>query len=201
MMDVSVGSDECRLKMQAFLDNECHTANFLSRHTSGVGSSRLRSGLPPMVLMDLVCVQLGNYFWSEECMGLTDDELIFIKPSGLLSSANRLRLPIGTIIGVKSVDPTAFPFQLRGPSRGIVISTFSRQFSILLPSATAVEGWMHHLRSMLEARQQQADVAALQSFPVFPHSSPQSQDSKKFFHLDFFVKTSGENCLPKYIIE
>jgi hypothetical protein len=32
---------------------------------------RLRTGLPPFLLESLVIVQLGNYHWSEECLGLT----------------------------------------------------------------------------------------------------------------------------------
>ena len=169
-----------------------HGATFLTKVAGGVASSRLRSGLPPMVLMDLVCVQLGNHFWSEECMGLTEDELIFIKPSGLLSSANRLRLPIGAIIGVKSVDPTAFPFQLRGPSRGIVISTFSRQFSILLPSATAVAKWVEALSAYVEAYHRLVRfLLSPQTFPDITPNRQQPEDSRVYCYFDFFVSPSG----------
>ena len=39
------------------------------------------SMLCSFVLESLCCVQLGSRFWSEECMGLTQHSLVFIKHS------------------------------------------------------------------------------------------------------------------------
>lgn len=74
-----------KVKLKAVFNSTNHSASFLTAPTSGgVGSQRMRLGLPAFSLEALVCVQLGNLFWSEELMGLAADELIFIKPSSRL---------------------------------------------------------------------------------------------------------------------
>jgi hypothetical protein len=65
---------------------------------NGLQAKRLRTGLPPFLMDSLVCVQLGNYHWSEECLGLTLGDLIFIKHSNRLRGAIRLCLPLNTIL-------------------------------------------------------------------------------------------------------
>ena len=45
-----------------------------------------------------MCVQLGNFVWSEECLGLTVGDLVFIKHSNRLRGAVRLCLPLNTIL-------------------------------------------------------------------------------------------------------
>ena len=65
---------------------------------NGLQAKRLRTGLPPFLMDSLVCVQLGNYHWSEECLGLTVGDLIFIKHSNRLRGAIRLCLPLNTIL-------------------------------------------------------------------------------------------------------
>ena len=76
--------------------------NFLTKSPSGLlnglQAKRLRTGLAPFLMDSLVCVQLGNYHWSEECLGLTVGDLIFIKHSNRLRGAIRLCLPLNTII-------------------------------------------------------------------------------------------------------
>lgn len=81
--------------------NDIHE-NFLTKSPSGLlnglQAKRLRTGLAPFLMDSLVCVQLGNYHWSEECLGLTVGDLIFIKHSNRLRGAIRLCLPLNTII-------------------------------------------------------------------------------------------------------
>lgn len=65
---------------------------------NGLQAKRLRTGLAPFLMDSLVCVQLGNYHWSEECLGLTVGDLIFVKHSNRLRGAVRLCLPLNTIL-------------------------------------------------------------------------------------------------------
>ena len=75
---------------------------FLTKSPSGIlnglRAKRLRTGLAPFLMDALVCVQLGNFVWSEECLGLTVGDLVFIKHSNRLRGAVRLCLPLNTIL-------------------------------------------------------------------------------------------------------
>ena len=65
---------------------------------NGLQAKRLRTGLAPFLMDSLACVQVGNYHWSEECLGLTVGDLIFVKHSNRLRGAVRLCLPLNTIL-------------------------------------------------------------------------------------------------------
>ena len=81
--------------------NDIHDI-FLEKSPSGIlnglRAKRLRTGLAPFLMDSLVCVQLGNFMWSEECLGLTVGDLVFIKHSNRLRGAIRLCLPLNTIL-------------------------------------------------------------------------------------------------------
>jgi hypothetical protein len=134
--DVAQTDEAVFRKLSKFLNVDTHLVNFLLKAPGGMASSRLRVGnissrvvschwvlvtggapllgRPHCSCSNLVCVQLGSYFWSEEFLGLTAEELIFIKPSSRLGAAKRLRLPLQSIVAVQSVNPADFPFMLIG---------------------------------------------------------------------------------------
>ena len=105
-LSLGKGDPSMKYEVQKFLliptkANDIHDI-FLEKSPSGIlnglRAKRLRTGLAPFLMDSLVCVQLGNFMWSEECLGLTVGDLVFIKHSNRLRGAIRLCLPLNTIL-------------------------------------------------------------------------------------------------------
>lgn len=111
--------------------------NFLTKSPSGLlnglQAKRLRTGLAPFLMDSLVCVQLGNYHWSEECLGLTVGDLIFIKHSNRLRGAIRLCLPLNTIIEGNHTSPQS-SYPLPSPPKLSAFLPSSLLFSAFMSS-------------------------------------------------------------------
>lgn len=134
-------------KYKEFLVGGTHTKSFLVREPSGgVCSKRLKHGLPPFLLEDLVFVQEGNFYWSEQCIGIIEGELIFIKSSGRLSPVNRTRIPLRNIVGAHLVEPSLQPFTIPDV-HFILICTFSRQIQIMIKGEISSNKWLKSLNS------------------------------------------------------
>lgn len=106
------------LKLRSFLSPAVHTQAFLSKEgTSWVSSVRLRHGLADFLMESVVSVQLSNVFWSEECMGLTRSELVFIKPSNRLTGKkSHLVIPLKSLLAVRRVRSNEYFFTIQGLS-------------------------------------------------------------------------------------
>lgn len=135
-----------RTELARFLADTSHNEAFLTPSDRGVGSKRLRESLPSFTRESLVCVQQSNYFWSQECMGLCAEELVFIKPSKLLGTAVRLRIPITDIISVRKVSDGDHPLPIPG-FYCLMVATFARQYTILVRGLEERDGWLAALQS------------------------------------------------------
>ena len=121
-----------KFELQKFLlvTRELHDIHeiFLTKCPSGLlnglQAKRLRTGLAPFLMDSLVCVQVGNYHWSEECLGLTVGDLIFVKHSNRLRGAVRLCLPLNTILSGMSYPCQIYFMSCRVVSF-YVLSTFA----------------------------------------------------------------------------
>lgn len=142
-----------RNKLVSFLVGGEHTTSFLTQSLAGVGlgvsAKRLRSDVH-FRLETLVIVQSGNKFWSEEFMGLTTDELIFIKPPNRLGISSRLCLRFESILGVENVDDASLPFIISGCS-ALKISTFSREYVVMMRGLSFRNAWQNTLAHLVEA--------------------------------------------------
>lgn len=74
-------------------------------------------------------------------MGLTEDNLIFIKHSSRLSAAKRLTLSLRLITSVECVESVALPFVVPD-TYAFSVSTFSRKYLIMLRGADKRDGWV-----------------------------------------------------------
>ena len=135
-----------RSELARFLADTAHNEAFLAPNDRGVGSKRLRESLPAFIRESLVCVQQSNYCWSQECMGLCAEELVFIKPSKLLGTAVRLRIPITDIISVRKVTDGDHPLSIPG-FHCLMVATFARQYTILVRGVDERDGWLAALQS------------------------------------------------------
>lgn len=129
-----------------------------------------------------MCVQLGNNFWSEEFLGLTEDELIFVKPSSRLGITKRLRLPLTSIISVQAANSTDFPFMLIGVFC-FIVSTFSKQYTILVRQQDVMEMWVDTIDLCIHTRQLQNNHSGAQDGPDVA-SNPSR-------HLDLLIRPKG----------
>lgn len=143
-----------RSKLLSFLIGGDHTTSFLTESLSGVGlgvsAKRLRSDIS-FRLETLVIVQSGNKFWSEEFMGLTSDELVFIKPPNRLGISSRLCLRFESILSVENVDDALLPFCINGCS-ALKISTFSREYVVLMRGLSFRNAWQNTLQISIESQ-------------------------------------------------
>lgn len=188
---LSASRDESMVsRLKSFMSSDVHTSTFLTKAPGGVSSSRLRTGLPQFFMSSLVCVQLGNYFWSEEFMGLSEDELIFIKPSSRLGVNKRLRLPLNSLTGVRAVNPSETPFMLLGVFC-IVVSTFSKQYTILIRNQDVTETWVDTLDCIINTRQLQM---------LHSLSPPNSVVKSTPRHLDLLIKPKGWKLGDKLVL-
>lgn len=138
-----------RPDLATFLSDLTHNDSFLtSPGDFGVGSKKLRVSLPPFKRESLVCVQQGNFSWSQECMGLTADELIFIKPSKMLGTAVRLRILITDILSVRKVTDADNPLPIPG-CYCLMVATFAKQYTIMLRGQEMRDSWLVALQSQV----------------------------------------------------
>jgi hypothetical protein len=129
-----------------FLADTSNNAALLTPNPSGVGSRKLRASLPNFTMESLVCVQQGNYCWSEECMGITSDELVFIKPSKLLGNAVRLRIPLKDLLSVRKISEADSPLPIPG-FHCFLIATFAKQYTVLIKGQDNRDSWVSALQS------------------------------------------------------
>ncbi len=151
-------------------------------------SRRLRKGLPEFSRVCLVAVQLGPAFWSEECMGIAGDELIFIKPTQL-GRSKRLRLPLSVIREARTFPSTCLPFHTPG-LRGLIISTFSRQYTLMIRASEEIcHQWVQTLLSARGTESSRGDVNHPQN--VEPSPTPRSKALSASLRLSFRRRFSG----------
>ncbi len=134
-------------KLRDFLSDETHNAAFLERPEvgGGVGSRKLRQGLEDFSHESYACVQVGNFHFSEEYLGLTSEELVFIKPSSrLLGSKKRLKLSLLSIMSVQPVDDADTLFVLAGV-KSFSVTTFSSHFVLMVKGQDARDQWVQHI--------------------------------------------------------
>jgi len=141
-----------RNTLMHFLEDSSHNSSFLAPNDKGVGSKRLRESLPAFNKESLVCVQQSNYYWSQECMGLSAEELIFVKPSKLLGTAVRLRIPLSDITSVRKVADADHPLPIPGYFC-LMVATFARQYTVLLRGAAERDAWNAAMQAQLFALQ------------------------------------------------
>jgi len=173
----SEGDARARAKLESFLVGGEHTTAFLTTTPGiglGVSAKRLRTDLPPFRLESLVIVQLGNHFWSEEYMGLTSDEVVFIKPPNRLGITSRLVLRLESIVSVERVEDPELPFYIAGCS-AMVISTFSRQLVVVMRGLSFRNAWVSTLDTLISTNR-----ATYSSLPAPP--AP---------HIDLLVRSKG----------
>jgi hypothetical protein len=177
----SIYSPDVHLRsVSSFLATSPHSmAELLSKppHGGGVGSRKLRTGIAPFVLESYCCVQLGSFFWSQEYLGLTADELVFIKPASRMGVSKRITLPLLSLKAVQSVDNCFLPFTL-GDTRAFSVSTFSRVFLVLVQDGQLRDQWIDQLQDMIAETR---DRTRLQSTGSYADNR----------HLDMLVKTKG----------
>jgi hypothetical protein len=139
-------------KLKAFLAREPHTASFLypSSSSSWISNPKLRSGLPDFQFESLVCVQLGNSYWSEEYMGLSQHDLVFIKPSyKLRNRKSRLVIAIPSILDVHALIESDAVFHI-DQTHYLLISTFSRQYMLMFRDQDLRNRWLDAIRATIQ---------------------------------------------------
>lgn len=166
---------QARAKLESFLVGGQHTTAFLTTTPGiglGVSAKRLRADLSSFRLESLVIVQSGNHFWSEEFMGLTTDELVFIKPPNRLGIPSRLSVRLESIISVDKVEDAELPFNIAGCA-AMIVSTFSRQFVILMRGMSFRNAWVSTLEVMIAT------------------AKKTSNSSGTMTHIDLLVRPKG----------
>jgi Protein of unknown function, DUF547 len=128
-----------RDKLNAFLSSGTHTGAFLTPTFHGVGSPKLLAGIRDILMTSLVCVQVSNTLWSEECMVLTRDQLIFLKHSSK-SSGSKSAIDLRSIIGVRRIDGIQGQLVIGGTG-SLLISTFSRQYLVMVRGQQVCDDW------------------------------------------------------------
>jgi hypothetical protein len=170
--------------LEDFLADTTNNEALLSFNASGVGSKKLRASLPNFTMESLVCVQQGNYCWSEECMGITSDELVFIKPSKLLGNAVRLRIPLKDVLSVRKISEADSPLPIPG-FHCFLIATFAKQYTVLIKGQENRDSWVSALQSQSfylssAARSLYADPADPDSTAAGPPSLTSLKRSSTF---------------------
>lgn len=126
-------------KLQEFLKHCDNDSNLLVKTSKGVHLEK-QTDLNDYNVADLALVQLGNHFWSEEYVWLTEDDLIFIKKSAMYKGFKRIQVPLNEIIEVRLLDPRECSLHIKGMDT-LIITTFSKQYVIMLRSARTKE-WL-----------------------------------------------------------
>ena len=158
-------SFEGRAKLEKFFADSKHTDRFLVGSGSGVGNNTssnssssggggsgvsarsLRAALPTFRRESLVCRQVGNHTWSEECLGLTESELVFIGKSARSRNAERLRVPLQDVLSVKAVPEEDNPLPVPG-CHCLVVSTVAKQYVFIMRGLVNRDAWAAMLGSL-----------------------------------------------------
>ena len=144
-----ISSDDVTLKnkLELFLSIETHNDSFLLSGTqTGMNSIKLRSHIPTFTMHCLVCVKIGNYNWSEEYMGINNSDLVFIK-----YHQKALIIPINKIIKVKMNEFSESELVMPGIFT-IIITTFSRQYKVMIRGADIAEAWVSMINKFKEEK-------------------------------------------------
>lgn len=126
-------------KLQEFVKYSENDSNLLVKTSKGVHLEK-QTDLDDYYVADLALVQLGNHFWSEEYVRLTQDDLIFIKKSAVYKGYKRIHVPLNEIIEVRSLDPRESSIHIKDLDT-IVVTTFSKQYVMMLRS-TRAKDWL-----------------------------------------------------------
>lgn len=98
------------------------------------------------------CVLQGNGYWSQEVMSLTGSELLISRHSSsrvvLGGCGVKAKIPLASLLEVRAVDASSSPLPCPDVF-ALVLSTFSRQFVLLLRGAEVQRLW---LGILLEAK-------------------------------------------------
>jgi hypothetical protein len=143
-------------------------------HGGGVGSRKLRTGISAFAFESYCCVQQGGFFWSQEYIGLTEDELVFIKPASRLGVSKRITLPLLALKEIRAVPDSELPFTIC-TAKAFSVSTFSRVFLLLVKSSDLQGMWIETLLHTMQARRR----ALLYN----------NTDTGSVRHLDLMVRT------------
>lgn len=140
------GDQTARAELLSFLSSSEHVDALLEVTPGaglGVSAKRLRQDLH-FRLESLVLVQQGQHYWSEEYMGLSSSQLVFIKPPSRLGLASRLSIDLHCILSVSSIDDSDLPFLLPDCS-GLLVATMGRCYVILMKGASFRNAWVNTL--------------------------------------------------------
>ena len=107
-------------------------------------------------------------------MGLTSDELVFIKPPNRLGITSRLVLRLESLVSVERVEDSELPFYIAGCA-AMVVSTFSRQLVVVMRGLSFRNAWVSTLDTLLSTNR-----ATYSSLPAPP--AP---------HIDLLVRSKG----------
>jgi len=169
-------SDEAlRYRLITFFSVSTHTDYFLLAEAirsmpgskNGVGNPRLRADLEKTILKEgFVCTRQGQTHWSEEYMCVTSEELIFIQHSTALSDKKRRRIPLEYIVSHRVIDASESSFPLED-CYCILLSTFPKEFSVLIRGRAELDRWLAVLSGLLEEtgrRAMNSDLPLANSF-------------------------------------
>ncbi len=160
----------------------------------GVGSVRLRTGLGTFVMEAYALVQLGSFHWSEEYLGLTDTELVFVKPPSRFGFAKRIVLPLQSVISVHSVEDDDLPFLLPN-IKAFAICTFSRSYLVMIRGEDMKSIWVDVLSDAVESCRAEGRERTYTSGSITCTTATvgSSGGGMNAPHLDLLVRSKGFN--------
>jgi hypothetical protein len=156
--------ESVRSNLMAFFGVSRHTEYFLrseeinAKHgkRNGVGNPRLRGDLGPSMLMEgFVCTRQGQSHWAEEYLCLTSEELVFIQHSPRLSEKKRRRIPLEFVLSFRAVNSKECSFPMED-CHCMLISTFPREYCVLVRDKSELARWLAVLPPLLEAKSRNA---------------------------------------------
>jgi hypothetical protein len=137
---------DLRGALDTVLNDTSNNDTLLRQMGHGVGAKKLRADLPGFAMECMACVQQGNYTWAEECMGITGEELVFIKPSLRRGAVARLRIPLKDLQSVRKVSDADNPLPIPG-FHCMLIATFAKQYSVVVRGLDTRDSWVAALQS------------------------------------------------------
>ena len=176
---LSATSPKLLQKLRAFFNVSTHSDYFLiadkieaRNGKNGVGNPRLRSDLENIIIEGYVCFRHGQTHWSEEYLCVTSEELIFIEHSPRLSEKKRRKVPLEDVLSVKVLSSEAVSFSM-DDCYCMLISTFPREYCVLVRGVENLNRWMSVLPGLVEAKEGASKMPLANSFKqlgLFSHS-------------------------------
>jgi hypothetical protein len=149
-------SETLLIQLVSYLFSCTHTDLLLSSELNNTANTKDALNNPSLIessqCQGKILLRVGQTHWSEEFMVMTYDHLIFVKPSIGFSSSTKIKIPLSEVLEVYYLENNEFPLEQEYGFHVLIISTFSREYSVATRGMDMRNKWLQYFTNYLSLR-------------------------------------------------